>query len=58
MEEFSLQIQQWLEEGKEVYITGLHGQTLHMMKQSGVFGHLKENGYVWESKSEVLEKVL
>lgn len=58
MEEFSLQIQQWLEEDKDVYVTGLHGQTLHMMKQSWVFGHLENNGYVYESKSELLEKVL
>lgn len=58
MEEFSLQIQQRLEEEKDIYLTWLHGQTLHMMQQSWVFGHLKENGYVWESKSELLEKVL
>jgi hypothetical protein len=58
MEEFSLQIQQRLQEDKNVYLTGLHGQTLQMMEQSGVFGHLEANGFVYESKSEVLEKVL
>jgi hypothetical protein len=58
MEEFALQIQQRLADDKNVYLTGLHGHTLHMMEQSGVFGHLEANGYVYESKSELLDKIL
>jgi hypothetical protein len=47
-----------MEAGKKVYLTGLHGQTLHMMEQSVVYNYLQTKGYVYESKSELLEDIL
>ena len=58
MDEFTLMIQDWLEDGKTIYLTGIYGQIEHMLQQSGVYKHLKGNGFVYESKSEVLEKLL
>lgn len=57
-EELEHLISDRLKEWKEVYITWLRGQSLHIMEQWTIYPRLKESGHIYESKSALLEKLL
>ncbi len=47
-----------LNQGKEVYITWLREQSLHVMEQGSIYAQLKASGHIFDSKSALLEKLL
>jgi len=57
-EEIDHQIEEWLNNWKNVYITGLEEQTLMMMQSGSTYGKLNALGHIKESKSALLEELL
>ncbi len=58
LDEFDLLVEGRLSTWKEVYMTGLRDQNLHMMEHSTIYHTLVKSGHIVESKSELLEKLL
>lgn len=57
-EELEHMIIEWRSRNKTVYITGLHEQSLHMMEHGVVYQELLDGGYIADSKSALLDKLL
>ncbi len=57
-EELDVIIQQYLQQGKQVYITWLEDQNLALMKHESSYHVLLEQWHIFESKSRLLEQLL